>query len=265
MAAPAVDAGGAEPLCSRPHRSTRGETLATFVFVPGAWHAGWCWERVTPLLAAAGHRVVTPDLAGSGSDPTPPSTVTLAGWADQMADIVRRQDEPVVLVGHSRGGIVISETAERVPERIRSLVYLAAFLVPDGETVMTTSAKFPYTRVGEALVAGLEGTTTVRREEVGPIFYNTTEPAWVRRAEDRVGAEPMQAFVTPLALTAERYGAVARAYIECSRDTAIPIALQRLMREALPCDPVYTLEADHSPFYSDPAGLVRCLGEIAAG
>src|SRR5579864_1849577 len=114
-------------------RST--EAMMIFVLVHGAWHGAWCWERVVPQLETRGGRVIAPDLPGMGKDKTPLSKISLALWADFVADVITNQSEPVVLVGHSRGGIVISEAAERVPERIAMLVYLAAFLVPHGTSM----------------------------------------------------------------------------------------------------------------------------------
>jgi pimeloyl-ACP methyl ester carboxylesterase len=238
---------------------------STFVLVSGAWHAGWCWERIVPLLEARGHRVLAPDLLGMGDDPTPLTEVTLARWADQVADLIRDEHEPVVLVGHSRGGIVISEVAERVPERIRTLVYLAAFLVPSGETLHTTGGKVrssvdPQTML---LPADAEGSTVVRQEMIGPTFYNTTEPEWLARAVARVTAEPMNAFAVALQLTDERYGRVPRAYVEAVQDRAVSIELQRAMQAMLPCARVETLDTDHSPFYSAPEELADALERIA--
>lgn len=238
--------------------------MATYVLISGAWHAGWCWERVVPELEAAGHRALAPNLAGMGPDRTPLSTITLAGWADQIADIIRAQDEPVFLVGHSRGGIVISEVAERVPDRIKWLVYLTALLVPPGETLLTTSLKLPREPGADTFIVNPDGTSTVRREAAGPIFYNTTAAEWAERAGSLLTDEPMVVFTTPLQLTAERYGAVSRAYIECTKDNALPLALQKIMQTDLPCDPVFTLETDHSPFYSAPSQLAQCLIELSA-
>jgi pimeloyl-ACP methyl ester carboxylesterase len=87
--------------------------MARFVLVHGAWHGGWCWERIVPLLGAAGHEVLAPDLPGLGADRTPFAADVLAQWADFVAGLVRGAAEPAVLVGHSRGGLVISEAAER--------------------------------------------------------------------------------------------------------------------------------------------------------
>jgi pimeloyl-ACP methyl ester carboxylesterase len=238
-------------------------SVATFVLISGAWHAGWCWGRVVPLLEASGHRVIAPDLLGMGEDLTPLSNVTLARWANQVAKIVLVEPEPVILVGHSRGGVVISETAERVPSKIRTLVYLSAFLLADGETlaeILGLTADTP----SEILEGNAEGTTTILPEQVGPIFFNTTSEEWVATAKKQLGPEPMTVFFTPLKLTPENFGRVPRAYIECLQDRAVPLELQRTMQAKSPCKPILTLDTDHSPFYSAPDQLADRLNVIAA-
>ena len=238
--------------------------MATFVLVSGAWHAAWCWQRVTPLLDAGGHRVVAPDLVGMTDDGIDPASVTLAMWADQVAAVIADQDEPVVLVGHSRGGTVISEVAERVPERIARLVYLAAFLLPAGVRLIDVAARADPAPPADTIVVAADGlTTTVRPELVGPVFYSTTEPDWTTRATAQLRSEPMAGLATPLAVTAERFGRVPRAYVECLRDRAVPIALQRAMQADLPCDPVIALDTDHSPFFSAPDALAAALDRLA--
>jgi pimeloyl-ACP methyl ester carboxylesterase len=241
--------------------------MATFVLIHGAWHGGWCWERIVPLLEAKGHKVLAPDLPGMGSDPTPLKDVSVASWARFTADLVSRQAEKVVLVGHSRGGIVISQAAELVPDRIASLVYLTAFLLPNGQTMLGVMEGARAEReqgAGDVLVVSEDATTcTVRPEEAAPIFYNTTEPYWVVRASAHLVPEPTASFATPIAVTEERFGRVPRIYVECTEDRAIPIALQRRMHEGLPCTTVLSLETDHSPFYSAPAELVAVLDGIA--
>ncbi len=84
----------------------------TFVLIAGAWHGAWCWQKVVPLLEAQGHRVRTPELPATGADTTDPAEVTLESWARFVADLVAAEPEPVILVGHSRGGVVISRAAE---------------------------------------------------------------------------------------------------------------------------------------------------------
>ncbi len=111
----------------------RGAVMSTFVLVHGGWSGGWTWEKVVPLLEEAGHQVEAPDLPGHGDDRTPIPQVSLQGYADRICRVLDAQPEPVVLVGHSSGGLVISQAAEQRPDKVKMLVYLAAFLLRDCE------------------------------------------------------------------------------------------------------------------------------------
>jgi pimeloyl-ACP methyl ester carboxylesterase len=237
--------------------------MSTFVLVPGSWHAAWCWERVMPLLEAAGHRAIAPDLLGMGPDRARVASVTLADWSDQVAEVVRGHAESIILVGHSRGGAIISGTAERVPDRIQRLVYLAAFLLRDGTTLAETAAKVPQITQSEMLELDPNGTVTVRTNMIQPIFYNMTEESWVKRAELQMSPEPLRILQTPIKVSEDRFGSIPRAYIECLRDNALPLELQRAMQADLPCDPVIALDTDHSPFFSAPDKLVAAFERIA--
>src|SRR5215472_11584097 len=109
--------------------------MTTFVLVHGAWHGGWCWHKIVSRLEAAGHVAVAPDMIGHGIDRTPIENVTLHSLAEGVGAVVSRQRGPVVLVGHSFGGTIITEVGERMPEAIKVLVYLTAFVVPGGKSM----------------------------------------------------------------------------------------------------------------------------------
>ncbi len=108
-----------------------------FVLVHGGWHGSWCWRRVVPLLASAGHEVLCPTLTGLGDRAhlARPDT----GLADHVADVVAvlelDDQRDVVLVGHSSSGAVITGVAQRCPDRLRELVYLDAFVPGPGQSV----------------------------------------------------------------------------------------------------------------------------------
>src|SRR5260370_26901140 len=96
-------------------QKTRG-TMSTFVLVHGAWHGGWCWHKVVARLERLGHIVVAPDMKGHGIDRTSPAETTLETLADGIASVVAAQQEKVILVGHSFGGAIITEGAQKLAE-----------------------------------------------------------------------------------------------------------------------------------------------------
>lgn len=111
--------------------------VTTYVLVHGAWHGSWCWKRIRKCLQEAGHQVFTPTLTGLGerSHLNGPG-VNLSTHIADVVNLLRWEDlSNVILCGHSYGGSVISGAADQVPERIRTLVYLDAFVPEDGECV----------------------------------------------------------------------------------------------------------------------------------
>lgn len=108
------------------------------VLVHGAWQGGWCWDRVAPLLGAAGRVVLTPTLTGSGDRTAELSpAVTLEHHVDDIVDLLVGRDlRGVVLVGHSYSGMVITGVAERAAERLAALVFVDAFYPSHAESAL---------------------------------------------------------------------------------------------------------------------------------
>jgi pimeloyl-ACP methyl ester carboxylesterase len=233
--------------------------MSTFVLIHGAWHGAWCWRKVSSRLEKLGHRVLAPDLPGLGEDATPLSRVSLKLWTEHVARILDAQDEPVILVGHSRGGIVISEVAESRPDKIRSLVYLTAFLLRDGECLFD-HARHPSSLVPANMVmAPDKRSSTIREESLREVFYAQCSDEDVALARRLLRPEPTAPLATPLRLTASSFGRVPRIYVECLRDRAMTPVMQRQMYTATPCREVRSLDTDHSPFFSAPDALTEHL------
>ena len=234
--------------------------MTTFVLVHGAWHGGWCWHRIVANLQEAGHTVFAPDLKSLGVDRTPPGSVTLATWTDQITALIAVQAAPVVLVGHSRGGLVLSEVAERIPERIRTLVYVTAFLLESGRSLQDAVAAIPESRVPSAMVLAKDNKSAyIRDDAVREAFYGRCSDADVALARSLLVPEPLAPLATALKHTDARFGRVPRVYVECTEDKAITHAAQRRMQDLLPCRERFTLEADHSPFFSCSNELTEVL------
>jgi pimeloyl-ACP methyl ester carboxylesterase len=232
----------------------------SYVLVHGAWHGAWCWEKVVPLLEAEGHFVTTVDLPGHGDDSTPLAGLTQAEYGRRVAEAVEAAGEPVVLAGHSMGGMAITQAAEYVPDKIAVLVYVCAFLPGPGDSLMTLADGDHAARVLPNLEVDEEaGVSRVAAGAHVECFYEECDPEDAAASSARLGPESLAAFATPVAITEERAGSVRRIYVECLRDRAISIAKQREMGGARPCERVETLDTDHSPFLSRPEELAAQL------
>ncbi len=234
--------------------------MSTYVLIHGAWHGGWCWNKVTPLLEAAGHTVVTPDLPGLGNDSTPPADINIDVYTQHVCKLIDAQSEPVILLGHSMGGLPISQAAERRPDSIKVLVYVTAMLLKNGQSTFDVVADDQDSQVLPNIVPSADGVTaTMRPEAVKDVFYADCNDADVERARSLFKPQPMVVMSEPIALSDENFGRVPRVYIECLQDKALTPALQKRMYEASPCRSVIAMDASHSPFFSMPEELVGHL------
>ena len=240
--------------------------MATFVMIHGAWHGGWCFEPLRARLEGAGHGLVAPDLPGMGGDDAALAGVTLDQWAEFALETCRAQPGPVLLCGHSRGGIVLSQAAERDPKAMAALVYICAMLLPSGASRVEFQRDAVPNPAFRAIVRPTPGGqgSVIDTAHAAPVFAQLSPPALVADQLSRLVAEPNGPRATPLSLTGERYGSVPRHYVECLHDRTIPIEDQRRMQSLQPCASVTTLDADHSPFLSTPDALAEALLALAS-
>lgn len=231
--------------------------MATFILIHGACQGGWCWEKIVPLLTARGHKALAPDLPGSGDDhTTPPAAINLPLYVDFISRLLDKQPEPVVLVGHSVGGLTITHTAEARRRKIRALVYLTGVLPPPGKTSRDITASDPDSMIRRAYEAGPDGLTyTFKRSIIPTLFFSDCDPADVYRALSRMRPQATSIVTTPMTYTEERFGGVPRWYIECLRNNAITLQMQRMITSSMPFE-ILHLDSGHSPNYSMPDELV---------
>ena len=238
--------------------------MATFILVHGAWHGAWCWRHIVPLLRARGHEVLAPDLPGHGDDPAPASDLTLQGYVARVREVVEIQGDAVVLVGHSLGGLVVSAVAEALPDRVRRLVFVTAFLPRDGDSLVRICSVDPDNPLSAASLRTPDGKCViVDPARLAELLYSDCPPEDVNFAAANVGPEPIAVMFQGVRVTAERFGSVPRAYVYCSEDVALPLFIQQQMVTASPCAKVITLRTGHSPFFAAPEALATALDSLA--
>lgn len=234
--------------------------MANFLLIHGSWHGAWCWERLLPLLKADGHRATAIDLPAHGDDRRFPWFTSLRGYGRRIVQAARALEEKPVLVGHSMGGLAITDAAAREPTAFAGLVYVCAYAPLPGDSLLALGQRDPATLVPTS--TGLSfGGVRIRPERARDVFYGACDEADAARATERLRPDP----VPPL-LQRLRHGPperLPRAYVECTEDRAISIGQQRMLAQRAGVRRVVTLEADHSPFLSAPHELAARLGELS--
>lgn len=242
----AIGSLGGTPLSAQQRRNPH----YTYVIVHGAWGGGWDWLTVDSMLTSHGHRVKRVTLTGLGERRhlTSPD-IGLATHIDDVVNAILWDNlQNVVLVGHSYGGMVITGVADRIPERIRRLVYLDAFLPDSGENVMNLADSSSYSWLSSTVRDGL------------------MVPPWVSdtQAIPRDVPQSFRTFTDTLRLVNPAGRRVPGTYILTFEPAINPDPFQRYAdRAAARGWPVRRLQADHIPERTARGPLVELLERAA--
>ena len=194
--------------------ATGGAKSSTYVLVHGAWHGGWCWAAVAQNLRSHGHRVFTPTLSGLGDRAHLISPeIDLQVFIEDVVHVLERHDlSEVILVGHSFGGVTLLGAADRVPQRIRQLVFLDAVVLSAGETA--------FSRLPPEIVAARKQQATETSNgltiPVPPASaFGVVEPEQVALLERHCTPHPLKTFDDPMVLKGPPGGTLPKVYIQC--------------------------------------------------
>ncbi len=223
----------------------------------GGAHGAWCWERVLPHLEIPARAM---DLPGRGNHPAPLESVTLDDWVDAVVDEVRRSEEaPTVLVGHSLAGITMPRVAERIPELLSHLVFIACTVPEEGRTVL------------EGLAPDIELLARENRDNPAALkmpdeiatamFCNDMDAEQTRFVLDRLVPEAWQPMQTPNRLAGLRHG-IPATYIKLLRDRSVPPELQDTMIQNIGSPRVVVMDTGHNVMISQPQALAKCLNDL---
>jgi pimeloyl-ACP methyl ester carboxylesterase len=239
--------------------------VSTFILIHGGWHAAWCWDRVLALLEKAGHCVIAPDLPGHGADPTPLSAKPYAMYVPRVCALLDTIEDRAIVVGHSSGGMIITEACRRRNERIKALVYLSAFLLPSSKTPRDVIKMDSESLLPACLeIDSSRAVTFVRQECARDVFYGDCTEQDAAWAISQLQPEPLipEGAVAIDGGFGELSDRPPRFYIECLEDRALGPNMQRWMYTESQCSGVYSLSTSHSPFLSAPEMLVQHLIDI---
>jgi pimeloyl-ACP methyl ester carboxylesterase len=243
--------------------------MARFVLVHGAMCNASTWPTAfVQGLESKGHTVEVFDLPAQGKDSTPKAAATMQAYADRTVEQLRSRPEPAVLVGHSMGGVVVTQAADdfvAAGGELAQVVYLTAFLPRNGQSLLDLagSPEGEGDQVQANLqVSGEPPMGTLAPEAVKSALFSTTSPEMMATVPpESIESQPIIPFTNPVNITDDR--PLTRRYIFALQDQAIPPALQRKMAGATAVAETAEIDSDHMVFFSKQAELVDVLDRFA--
>ena len=238
--------------------------MANYVLVHGSWLGGWCWQRVTPLLTAAGHNVLAPSLTGLGDrshlvggNSSDGGVIDLDLHIQDIAALLEWEDlNAVVLVGHSYAGMVITAVADQMPERVAHLFYVDAVVPEAGKAIVDL---VPLEMAASIRAAAAANDDPSRMPPAPPEALGITDPsdaAWV--AAKSVGM-PIATHEQPIRLTGAFAGVAKRTYVACTHPVLGGLEATAAAARDDPDCRYFEIATGHDPMITTPYELADLL------
>lgn len=233
------------------------KTQKTYVLVHGAWHGGWCWSKVADILRTQGHRVFTPTQTGLGERSHLISKeITLNTFIQDITNLIIFEDlQEVILVGHSFGGNTISGVADRMPQRIKKLIYLDAMVIHAGETPLSTLSQ----EIAENRIKAAEESSQGLSLPIPPAkAMGIFEEDQIAFIEGRLSPHPFSTFLSPLEIKKSPGNSLPLTYIFCTNPVYKPLEDSR--QNAIKMGwPIVEIATGHDAPISAPNELAKLL------
>jgi pimeloyl-ACP methyl ester carboxylesterase len=235
------------------------------VLVHGAFENASVWGHVTAKLQADGYKVVAVDLPGRPGNPATPDKVSLSLYGDTVVAALTKLNQPAVVVGHSFGGIVIADAAEKAPAKVKTLVFTAAYLPHDGDSLVSMANKDADAKIGPHLqIKKEQGIASIEYSARADLFANGAPEGLRKAIPDLILDEPLAPLATPVHVTAGKFGQVDKVYIHTANDQVISPSFQAQMVASTPVRREFTVQTGHTPFLTAPDELAADIEAAAS-
>jgi pimeloyl-ACP methyl ester carboxylesterase len=235
--------------------------MSYYILLHGAWEESRMWDDVSPILQQNGHTVTAIDLPGHGTNKQPNSLVTTASYKQAVVDLITPLEHQVILVGHSMNGALISQVAEQIPEKIERLIYVTAFLLKDGGSVLEAMQSDPDGgALPEVVFSENQAYATLPEPALRRIgFHDIKESAIQRFFPLMAEWQATEPFMAKVVLSEKNFGSVPKTYIRTGMDKMVSPTLQDTMIANWKVDSVLHLESGHFPAFSQPKKLAELM------
>lgn len=232
-----------------------------YVLVHGAWHGGWCWDKVAKNLRAKGDLVYTPTLSGMAEYKNQLDTmINLDTHIMDIVNLIVKQNlHHVILVGHSYGGVVISGVADRIPERLEKLIYLDALLVENGQSALSVN---PKERQETFTKAAWEVDKGLSIPAPSSAWFGVTDSVTIKKTNDQLTNHPFRTFTQPLVLKHPFGNHLPLIYIACVNPKLEGLEQFAAQAKNSKSWKYYELQTGHDAMITMPAELTKILSSL---
>ncbi len=225
----------------------------TFVLIHGAWAASWVWDSLRAALEDQGYAAITPDMPGNSRNPATPEQINMAGCLRAVEESCAGISGPLLIVGHSGGGVVATQVAEVMAERVAGVAYIAGMMLPSGvgfaelageaqKTYLEAAGIWPHLVWSED-----RQSSTVPAKAICDVFLQDLPHEQAMAAAQHFCAQPEGTRALVAEWTPERFGKLPRLYIEATQDRSVVLPVQRRMQQLVPGASVVSLDTGHVP------------------
>ncbi|KAH8508453.1 hypothetical protein Peur_050346 [Populus x canadensis] len=230
------------------------------VLIHGSSAGAWVWYKVKPMLEAAGHSITALDMSASGvNTKTLEEVRTFDQYNEPLIEFMANlpENEKVVLVGHSLGGLNLAFAMEKFPEKISLAIFVTA-IMPDTQH----QPSYMLEKFTES-ISGADDEQDTAVVSSTPFQLTPIEDLTLQALLNRPGSTFVESLSKANKFTEDRYGSVPRVYIVCTEDILLSPSLQRFMIEKNEVKEVMEIPADHMAVFSKPKELSQCILELA--
>lgn len=235
----------------------------TYVLIHGAMHGKWSFEILKKELENYGHNVITFDLPGCGNDKTEIKNISLDSYVKKTINKIienTKKEEKVILVGHSMGGITISQVSEILFEKIQCIVYLCAFYVENNKSLID----YPQSKYIDKSKNDENFLFIKNNDLIEYALYNCCSDDVKKYAKNNIKPQFINPALEKVYTSNKKHGNIDKYYIKTLKDEMIlPEDQDKMINTYFKKENIIELNTDHSPFLSDPKKLALILNNIA--
>jgi pimeloyl-ACP methyl ester carboxylesterase len=233
-----------------------------FVLLHGAWHGGWCWAGLVKELEKLGHTAVAPTMPGHNPDDDR-SDIKFKDYVDKILSVLNEQETPSVLVGHSSAGFLMQAAAPRAPEKIEKLVFLNAFILPDGKCQFDLVPPEASEGMTAAAKASPDNCVPVIEDFVRNQLMEGESLEMQDALISRLVPQPIAIFTTPVSTQAFENLTIPISVVFCKDDASLPPGAYLGMAQGLGDYKLIEVAGSHEALFSNPSvvaeGLTKAL------